>query len=67
MALKDWKKEKSTGEVPAWMTKERPFMEVWIEKDWDEFVVRSDFIAGVKRVKTKAEAVKAAKKIMREN
>ena len=73
MALKDWKKNTLTGDVPAWVTKQRPFLHIWITKSINNkgkkiYEVRSDFSQPILKVfKTKAEALKYAKEYMKKH
>jgi len=71
MALKDWKKMQTTGDIPSWSGKHN--RQLWIVKsisdDWKrEYKVRSDFDKPVMTTfKTKSEALAYAKSYMKKH
>jgi len=75
MATKDWKKVKTTGEIPAWHNHETN-EDIWIAKSITgskgrkfEYEIRSDISSPMtlNSFKKESQAIAYAKKYMRDN
>lgn len=71
--MNKWRKLKTTGNIPAWSTKEPPLKSIWIVESLQKgygvvYEVRSDFDKPtLKTFKTKQQALKYARNYMRKH
>ena len=69
MKIKGWKKDAYTGNIMAWVTTEKPFLNVWITQIYGKnglWEVNINFgVPKTQAFKTKKEALNYAYKIMK--
>lgn len=72
--IKGWERNKHTGEIDAWVTTNRPYLNVWITKAFTTYrgdslyEVHVDFaVPRTMSFTSKKEALANAYKIMRQN
>ena len=64
--IKGWERTSHVGNLYAWNTIDRPFLSIWIEKDMDFYIIKSDFgLYVTKEFPTKEKARKFAVKYMK--